>query len=408
MDMKKQIHPASFTSNFSEAPASHIASVKPDIMTLKQMRLGKNTAISVTDLLTPGDDLAIKDIKAWTLREPVSKRAFTIVKITTNSGVIGFGESAPLSGAEFSLAKKTILGITATSFEAIAPFLAGVPTARAALNIGMLDIVGKVTKAPVFQLLGGPTRVKARVFAELWGDSESALLKSMTRAQEAGYKAFMVPLPPTVSRNQGQAYVLAAKKRLDALRAAGGDDSDFVLDADNRLTPGDAQMISAAIERFHVLWFNEPCPPVNIGALKKLAGENVTPIGAGRYIIEGSEIQNLLREDAVDIIRPDIGLNGISQIRRMAAIAETSYVAVGPNHHGGPVGTAAALHLAASIPNFFIQQIPFPVAEEDRRMRSELTLAPVEIIKEGFSELLVGEGLGITLNEKNLEKYKED
>ena len=65
----------------------------------------------------------------------------------------------------------------------------------------------------------------------------------------------------------------------------------------------------------------------------------------------------MLREDSVDIVRPDIGLNGISQLRRMAAIAEIYYVAMGPTHDGGPVGSAAALHLAASIPNFFIQQV---------------------------------------------------
>ena len=218
---------------------------------------------------------------------------------------------------------------------------------------------------------------------------------------------FWFPRPQVANANQGQAYVLATKKRLETLRAAAGADCDFVLDGGNRLTPGDAQMVSAAIERFHVLWFNEPCPLTNLAALKKLAGENVTPIGIGRHVRECSAIQDLLREDAVDIIRPDIGLNGISQIRRMAAIAETYYVAVGPTHDGGPIGTAAALHLAASLPNFFIQQIPLPEADEDRRMRLELTAAPVEIVKDGFAELPVGPGLGITVNEQALEKYAE-
>ena len=350
-------------------------------------------------------DLTIKDVKAWTLCEPVSKYTYTVVKIQTVSGIIGYGECALLSGAEFNQAKKAITGVQATSFEVIAPLLSKFPTARAGLNIAMLDVVGKVTKVPVFQLLGGPTRFKARAITTLTGDSESALIKSMTRAQGAGFKAFIVPLPPITNSNQGQAYVLTTKKRLEALRSVGGDDIDFVLDGGNQLTPGDAQMISAAIERFHVLWFNEPCHSVNIGALKKIAGENVTPIGIGQHIIEGSEIQNLLREDAVDIIRPDIGLNGISNIRRMAAIAETYYVAVGPAHFGGPIGTAAALHLAASIPNFFIQQIPFPVDKEDQLMRSELTLSPVEIISDGFAEVPIDQGLGITVNEKSLEKY---
>jgi L-alanine-DL-glutamate epimerase-like enolase superfamily enzyme len=86
----------------------------------------------------------------------------------------------------------------------------------------------------------------------------------------------------------------------------------------------------------------------------------------GKSVTKGGSVLDLLREDAVDIIRPDIGLNGITQIRRMAATAEVCYVAVGPVHNGGPIGTAAALHLAASIPNFFIQEMPFPEAEEDQ------------------------------------------
>lgn len=393
--MKKSVNPSPWISKTT------------DIVHQRRTRLNEYSALSENKFINSDSDLSVVDVRAWTLREPVSKRSYTVVKIQTRSGITGYGECAPLTSEEFSGAKKSITGIPVTSYEIASTFLAGFPKARAALNIAMLDIIGKVTKAPVFQVLGGPTRFKARTMTGLAGDSDSALINSMNRSLKAGFKAFMVPLPFITDRNQGQAYVLATRKRLETLRSAGGEDIDFVLEGNSQLTPGDAQMISNAIESFHVLWFDEPCPPINIGTLKKVSGENVTPIGLGRNIIDGSEIQNLLREDAVDIIRPDIGLNGISQIRKMAAIAEAYYVALGPVHNGGPIGTAAALHLAASIPNFFIQQIPFPEAEEDSRMRSELTMAPVEIFKEGFAELPAGQGLGIFVNEKNLEKYKE-
>jgi galactonate dehydratase len=352
-------------------------------------------------------DLAIKDVKGWILREPVSRRAYTVIKIQTASGVVGYGECAPLWNAEFQEAKRLIIGQPVTSFDVASGLMSKCTIAWAGINIAMLDVVGKLSRAPIFQVLAGPTRYRARALAQLTGDTDAALLSSMNKAMAAGYKAFNVPVPVVVNRNQGQAYIKAARKRLDDLRAAAGEDSDFVLDGANQLTPGDAQMISAAIEDFHVLWFNEPCPVINLGTFRKIAGESVTCVGLGKEIIHGGEIQNLLREDAVDIVRPDIGLNGISQIRRMAAIAETYYVAVGPNHNGGPVGTAAALQLSASIPNFFIQEIPFPEAEEDRLMRLSLTVNPVEIIKEGFAELPEGPGLGISVNEQSLEKYKE-
>jgi galactonate dehydratase len=351
--------------------------------------------------------LEIADVTAWTLREPVSKRTYTVVRLRTKSGIAGYGECVPVAAAEMAAAKQAITGKPVTSFEVMAPLLAQFPTARAALNVAMLDAAGKAINVPIYQVLGGPTRGKARALTPLSGDSDPALINSLKRALAAGYRAFVVPAPETTNRNQGQAYVQATRKRLETLRQAAGDGSDFVLDGGNRLTPGDAQMVSADIETFHVLWFNEPCPATNLGALRKIAGENVTPIGLGRHAREGSEIQDLLREDAVDIVRPDLGLNGISQVRRMAAIAETYYVAVGPTHEGGPVGTAAALQLAASIPNFFIQQIPFPEAEQDRRMRSELAGASLEAPRDGFFDLPAGPGLGITVNEQALDKYKE-
>lgn len=346
----------------------------------------------------------IKDVKAWIVREPVSGRTYTILKIDSTNGLTGYGECAELSISEILEARKIITGIPITSFEAMLSMLINYPTARAGLNTAMLDLAGRIYGVPVFQLLGGPTRYKARVFTTLSGDTEEAILSSMKKARNSGYRTFLVPVPAPKNQNQGQAYVKSILLRLESLRSAGGENVDFILDGKNSLNPGDAQMISAAIEKLHLLWFNEPCLPSNIGAIKKIAGENVTPVGLGRFVREGGELQDMLREDSVDIIRPDIGLNGISQLRRMAAIAEIYYVAMGPTHDGGPVGTSAALHLAASIPNFFIQQVPLPDAEEDLLMRKELTSLP-ETATEGFMELPTAPGLGITVNEKDIEKY---
>ena len=92
----------------------------------------------------------------------------------------------------------------------------------------------------------------------------------------------------------------------------------------------------------------------------RIASENVTPVGFGRFAAEAGVFQDLLRSDAVDVVRPDLARHGITQVRRIAAVAEPYYVAVAPFHDGGPIATAAALNLAASLPNFFIQQVPYP------------------------------------------------
>jgi galactonate dehydratase len=170
---------------------------------------------------------------------------------------------------------------------------------------------------------------------------------------------------------------------------------------------GDAASVAASLERFHLLWFDEPCAVTNLLTIRKIAEETVTPLGFGRDIREASTFQDLLRAGFVDILRPNLQMEGIPGIRRIATMAETYYVAVAPHHDGGPIATAAALHLAASLPNFFIQQIPLPADERDRRMRSELISQPVETVQDGFAALPSGTGLGIEVNESALEKYKE-
>jgi galactonate dehydratase len=350
--------------------------------------------------------LEIKAVHAYPVREPVSRRTYTLIKVETRSGLSGFGETGAVNPADVGRAAELVRPRQASEYEVIRPLLAPMPGLQAAVNMALLDILGKHVKAPVYQVLGGPTRHKARALALLEGATDDTLRSACGRAREAGYRAFIVPVPPVRSRNQGQAFVLAARRRLDALRSDSGENMDFVLDGAGALAPGDGASLAAAFEKFHLLWLDEPCPVSNLEAMRKIAAERVTPIGFGRHIHRAGEFQDLLREDAIDILRPDLALNGISAIRRMAAIAETYYVAVAPHHQGGPVATAAALHLAASLPNFFIQQIPLPASQEDRRMRAELA-GPVETVSNGFAALPAGPGLGITVNEQALEKYKE-
>jgi galactonate dehydratase len=115
--------------------------------------------------------------------------------------------------------------------------------------------------------------------------------------------------------------------------------------------------------------------------------------------------QALLREGLVDVVRPDIAQWGISGARQIAVLAESYYVAIAPHHDGGPVATAAALHLAASIPNFFIQRVPLPESPADREMRAAIVSGGIETPHDGFLKLPTGPGLGIQVNESALEKY---
>jgi galactonate dehydratase len=284
--------------------------------------------------------------------------------------------------------------------------LADLGIVEAAIVMAMLDIVGQHAKAPVYQLLGGPTRHKIRALTTLEGDSDRDLVAALRRARSAGFRAVVVPLPAIKAPVQGNAFVLATQRRLEAL-CTEGQDLDFVVDGGGLLSPGDAARVAAVLESYHPLWLDEPCPVSNIRTIRKLAGETVTPLGFGKNVAGAGAVQELLHDEVVDVLRPSLSHHDLTQVRRMAALAEASYVAVAPHHDGGPIATAAALHLAACLPNFVIQHIPPTTSAEDCRMRRSVTGTDCEVVRDGYAELPIGPGLGITVDEHVLETYQE-
>ncbi len=372
-------------------------------MTTPQERLAAFKERSVDAATGAGKRHQITQVEAFPLREPTSRRAYTLVRIRTRSGLAGYGECSTVSRADLEDARQALSGRAATAYAGVS---LGTPMQPAVIT-ALLDIVGQACDAPVYRVLGGPTRYKLRVLTSLAGSTDAELHASLSSGLKAGFRAFQVPAPPPAARNQGQAYVRSVRARLETLSVAASDDVDFVLDGAGRLSPSDAASAAAALEDFHLLWFDEPCPLSNFPRVRRISETTVTPLGFGRSINQLHTFQDLLREEILDVARPDLSRMSILDIRRIAVLAETYYVAVAPHHEGGPVATATAMHLAASLPNFFLQHIPLPASQADQSMRSELLLHPVEITQDGFATLVSGPGLGITVNEKALEKYKD-
>jgi len=111
-----------------------------------------------------------------------------------------------------------------------------------------------------------------------------------------------------------------------------------------------------------------------------------------------------LGDGIVDVVRMDLHKLGITPLRRAAALAETYYVAIAPFHTGGPVATAAAKHLAASLPNFFIQELPAVLEREERQLRDALVGGGVETVSDGYLSLSTKPGLGIQVDEALLRR----
>jgi galactonate dehydratase len=348
----------------------------------RRARLNGGFAPQIAGTVPQSGEHAIAEIRWFPVREPGSGKRYAVVRVKTRSGLTGWGECAQVSDQEARALEKEWTGRPATQYAAID----GSTPLAGALDMAMLDILGKACRAPIYRVLGGPTRHKVRAFTE--------------SATANGFHAVAVRAPAPGARNQGKAY----QDQVQALIKTLGD-RDFVLDAHGRLTPGDAASVAVTIETSHPLWLDEPCSVSNIEVVRKISAETVTPLGFGRGITDAGVFLALLREGLVDIVRPDISVYGISGARRIAVLAETYYVAIAPHHDGGPVATAAALHLAASVPNFFIQHVPVPDAPADREMRSAIVAGSLETPRDGFLELPRGPGLGIEVSEAALEKY---
>jgi galactonate dehydratase len=308
--------------------------------------------------------------------------------------------------------KSRLVGQDALGIEAARRLIAQQPGSaaemaplQAAINMALLDVLGKLSKAPVYEVLRGATRQKARAFAHLHGSDEASLRASLQRAKGAGYRAFQVPIKMPEGPTRGRSFYRETYALLEKLRAAGGDGTDLVLDCGAQLSAAEAAGLAIEFERFHLLWLEEPTAEINGGAFRKISAESVTPVGYGRNIYDNAGFQDLLRMDSIDILRPDVARSGISEVRKAASLAETYYVAIAPFHRGGPIGTAAALHAAASLPNFFIQEVPLPADDRDLAMRRELAGVDLEKPQDGFLPLPAGHGLGVTLNEDALRKY---
>src|SRR2546426_805917 len=132
---------------------------------LRRMRLAALAQSGAADSPANKPELTIDDLNAHALREPVSRRAYTVLEVRTKGGLTGYGECLAVTPEALALARQSALGRAATSYEVISRSLAVHPGMQAAVVMALLDITGKYAKAPVYQALGGPTRTKARALA---------------------------------------------------------------------------------------------------------------------------------------------------------------------------------------------------------------------------------------------------
>jgi len=293
-----------------------------------------------------------------------------------------------------------------------------------AFDTALWDICGKHFDTPVYNLLGGKMRDRIRTYtyiydlndtslratAKAWVSDPERVAEMALQLVEEGFTGLKFD-PIIQGKNDRkiskpwdlpQSELAHAERAVGAIREAVGERADILIGTHGQITPAAAIRLASRLEKYDPLWLEEPCPPENFKEMGRIARATTIPISTGERLVTPYEFQLLFAEGACAVAQPDLGsAGGITATKKIATLAEASYVLMAPHVWGGPIITAAALQIDANIPNFLIQE---SIGKSDAFFD--------EIIKEPFiwedGEFVVTDrpGIGIELDESNLEKYR--
>jgi galactonate dehydratase len=353
--------------------------------------------------------------------EPIFVDRYLFVKVHTDAGITGLGESGTWGFLEASAKvmetyKRYLIGQDPLLIEHHWNYLyrwnafrgAAIMGALSAIDIALWDIAGKHYGVPVYKLLGGPTRQKARVYYHVFGRTREQLVQGCIEAKQRGFTAVGHLTPFTDDPREQRFFKTHASKIGDAIetvrqyRAAVGDEVDLCIEIHRQLTPAEAVVLARGIEPYHPFFYEDPTMPDNFDQMALIANQIHIPIATGERLHTIYEFQMLLARGAVQYVRPDVCMcGGITGAKKIAALAEANYVGVVPHNPLGPVSTAACLQVAACIPNFALQEYPLG---EDRPPKSEIVKERL-VCEDGFLLIPDKPGIGIELADDAAERY---
>lgn len=352
-------------------------------------------------------------------------RNITFVKVETDEGLTGVADVRALNRTEAVVGylkeavPRYVLGSDPFNIEQLIQRMyledfgrSGeiVMTGIALIEIACWDIVGQALGQPVYRLLGGAVRDKIKAYANGWYTVERSpeeFHAAARRVVERGYRALKFDPFGAGFYEMERADKVKSIALVEAVRDAVGPEVDILVEMHGRFNPVTAIEIARELAPFQPSWFEEPVPPENLAALKKVA-DAVAPLGVpiatGERIHTPFEFRELFELQAADVIQPDIThFGGILNTKKLAAWANNYYMLIAPHNVGGPASTAAALHLAACTTNFKIQEYFNDFAEA---FVKEAADGLPEVI-DGYFALPDRPGLGLTLNEEVIAAHPQ-
>lgn len=341
-----------------------------------------------------------ESIKITKLETFVLKNSWVFVKLSTNVGIVGWGEMLKdrsltcAAGAKqvepYLLGKDPRKVVHHWQAMYRHAFYRGGPVLTAVLSgidMALWDIKGKALGMPVYELLGGPTRDKIRVYGGK-ADAERGTVNAMKVGPRADGRA-------AYRHVENSGYVQRVAKNFKDLREHLGSQIDVGIDFHGIPSPQTAMLLIKALEPYQPFFFEEPIACQNVDALAELARKTHIPIATGERIFTKWGFREILEKRAASILQPDVCYaGGITELRLIAGMAEAYYVPLAPHNPQGPCSLAASCQIAASIPNFLIQ-------EGGARSYEDLLKVPFKQ-QDSYLPIPQAPGLGIEIDEEKL------
>lgn len=349
------------------------------------------------------------------------------VRIYTDQGLYGHGEAtdAVQGGAPLvRMFRRFLMGQDPLNVEALwermrtAGIFAGAQggqyvAALSAVEIALWDLAGKALGVPVYQLLGGKVRDRVRLYADSANhhpDDPQARPK-LKEIEAMGFTAVKIDIDEARDPNRWDMVNWTASnaeadrmvKEVAFVRETLSPRVDLAVDMHGRYDAPTAKRVAAELERFHLLWLEEPVPPENVDVMRDVRESTKTPICAGENLFLRHGFRELLEKRAVDIVMPDLQkCGGLLEGRKIADMAHVYYTPFAPHCVVSPIGTMASCHVCAAVPNFL-------VLEWHWISRLELWRNFVregDIIEKGFVRLPDRPGIGVEMNEEAARKVQ--
>lgn len=339
---------------------------------------------------------------------------FLLVRVYTDQGIVGNGEAG--LWAHHGMVHRAILDLShyyigkdasriEHHFQTVSRdthFMgAALSAALSAIDIALWDIAGKAVGQPVHRLLGGRVRDRVKVFQNIGGATVAACAESAQEQVAAGYLSLrMSPFLPGFERKTASEVIGDAVVMVAAVRDAIGFNIDLGLEIHRNLRPEEAITLAHELLPFRILYYEDPLAPEGLEAMEYIAKSVPLPMATGERFHNIFQFKDLIDRKIVSLVRPDLSLaGGFTQLKKIAAIAESAFVGVFPHLMGSPVNIAAYCQLAASIPNYFLME-----SHTGADAYNEIVDRPVT--RDG-GYLLVSDrpGIGLEIDEKSLDRY---